>query len=282
MDGLITRGIGGFYTVVNGDEIITCKARGRFRKDGIIPLPGDRVKISVKDDGMGRLDEILPRKNVFTRPPVANLDALVMVASAAPPVSNTLWIDKILGLALQKGVMPILCLNKSDIGDTSGMAVMYKNIGFTVIQTAVPTKQGMDELREAIKGKILAFSGHSGVGKSSILNMLLPEANMPVGEVSDRLGRGRHTTRHVELFSLGEDTWIADTPGFSAFDSLDLGDRSNIKELFPEFEEYICRFRDCEHIGEGADCGVISAVKSGEVYESRYESYKKLRERIEA
>jgi ribosome biogenesis GTPase len=278
MEGLITRGIGGFYTVVSGENVITCKARGRFRKDGITPLPGDRVEISVKEDGTGRLDEILPRKNVFIRPPAANLDALVMVASVAPPVSNTLWIDKILGLALDKGVMPILCLNKSDIGDTSEMAAMYRSIGFTVIQTAVPAKQGTDELREAIKGKIIAFSGHSGVGKSSILNMLLPEANMPVGEVSDRLGRGRHTTRHVELFSLGENTWIADTPGFSAFDSLELGDKSNIKELFPEFENYTCRFRDCEHIGEGADCGVIEAVKNGEIYASRYESYKKLRE----
>lgn len=277
MEGLITRGIGGFYTVVRGSEIITCKARGRFRKDGITPLPGDRAEISVKD-GEGRLDEILPRKNVFVRPSVANLDTLIMVASAAPPVSSTLWIDKILGLALQKGVTPVLCLNKSDIADTCGMAEMYKNIGFTVIQTAVPTQQGMDELRAAMRGKILAFSGHSGVGKSSIINMLLPEANMPVGEVSERLGRGRHTTRHVELFSLGEDTWIADTPGFSAFDSLDLGEKSNVKELFPEFEQYTCRFRDCEHIGEGADCGVINAVRSGGVYESRYENYKKLRE----
>ncbi|MCL2081117.1 MAG: ribosome small subunit-dependent GTPase A [Oscillospiraceae bacterium] len=277
MRGLITRGIGGFYTVVHDGGATICKARGRFRKDGITPLPGDRAEISVKD-GTGRLEEILPRKNVFARPPVANLDALVMVASTAPPVSNTLWIDKILGLALQKGVTPILCLNKSDIGDTSDMAGMYRGIGFTVIQTAVPTRQGIDGLRAAVRGKILAFSGHSGVGKSSILNMLLPEANMPVGEVSDRLGRGRHTTRHVELFSLGDDTWIADTPGFSAFDSLDLGDKSDLKSLFPEFEQYSCRFTDCVHIGEGADCGVINAVRTGGIYESRYENYKKLRE----
>ncbi|MCL1819047.1 MAG: ribosome small subunit-dependent GTPase A [Oscillospiraceae bacterium] len=274
-EGIITRGIGGFYYVAHGDETVTCKARGRFRLDGIAPLPGDRVRITVKN-GEGRLEEILPRKNVFTRPPVANLDALVMVASIAPPVSGTLWIDKILGLALQKGVTPILCLNKSDIGDTSGIAEMYASIGYTVVRTAVPAKEGIDELREAIRGKILAFSGHSGVGKSSILNILLPEANMPIGEVSERLGRGRHTTRHVELFKMGEDTWLADTPGFSAFDDLDLGDKRDIKDMFPEFEGYSCRFSDCAHIGEGADCGVINAVRDGGIYQSRYDSYKKL------
>lgn len=277
MEGLITRGIGGFYTVVCADGVFTCRPRGRFRKDGIAPLPGDRAVISVEEDCTGRLDELLPRKNVFVRPPMANLDALILVASVAPPVSNTLWIDKILGLAAQKGVTPILCLNKNDIGDTSEMYSMYKKIGYTVIQTGVPTGQGIEELREALKGKILAFSGHSGVGKSSIINLLLPQANMPVGEVSERLGRGRHTTRHVELFSLGEDTWIADTPGFSAFDSLELGDKSGIKEMFPEFESFDCRFTDCEHIGEGSDCGVIAALERGEVYVSRYESYKKLR-----
>ena len=287
MTGRVIKGLGGFYTVYtdNGETVI-CRARGRFRKDGLSPFPGDIAQISRLPDGTGRLDEILPRRNVFIRPPVANLDALVLVASLAPPRSTTFWIDRILAVARQKGAAPILCFNKADLEagvDMDGLTALYRDIGCAVIRASAVTGEGTDELRQAVKGMVVAFAGHSGVGKSSLLNRLLPGIALPVGEVSQKLGRGRHTTRHVELFALDGHggAWVADTPGFSAFDPemMDMAERAELPKLFPEFERCDCRFRDCVHINE-KDCGVRDAVDAGVVARSRYDSYRRLFEKV--
>ena len=281
MTGRILKGVGGFYTVLAGSgRTVICKARGRFRKDGLAPLPGDMTEITALPDGTGRLDEILPRRNVFIRPPVANIDALVLVAGLTPPVSTEFWIDRILAVARQKGASPILCLNKSDLDagrDAEELAALYRAAGCTVIRTSAVTGEGAEELRQAVKGKVAAFSGHSGVGKSSLLNLLMPGMALPVGELSEKLGRGRHTTRHVELFEGPGGSWVADTPGFSAFDpeQMDMPGRAELPSLFPEFEDCRCRFQDCAHINE-KDCGVRQAVDAGAIARSRYESYIKI------
>ncbi len=274
--GRITRGIGGFYEVsLSDNRIVTCKPRGRFRREGLTPLPGDMVNISTQENDLGRLEEILPRKNLFVRPSVANLDALVLVASMAPPKSTTFWIDRILAVATQKQVEGILVLNKTDVEQAVSWAQLYRDIGYTVVETSAVTAQGIETLRDCIAGKIVAFSGHSGVGKSSLLNQLQPDLQLPVGDISQKLGRGRHTTRHVELFPLEKGAWMADTPGFSAFEPEQLQLEGAPK--FPEFEEIApnCQFRDCIHIGVKG-CAVAEAVAEGRIAASRFESYKSL------
>ena len=283
MQGVIVKALSGFYYVDTGEEIICCRARGRFRKEKIVPLVGDYVTVREAGPGQGVLHEILPRKNVFIRPPVANIDLMVMLASAVIPVTEPYLIDRVAVIALHNGVKPVLCINKTDLDPGEELFSIYARSGIPVIRTSAVTGEGIEELREAIAGKICAFTGNSGVGKSSVLNALYPEFSTAVGEVSEKLGRGRHTTRHVEMFRLPNGAVIADTPGFSSFDTdrMELMEEQELQHCFPEFKSYLgqCRFLDCAHLKEDG-CAVLGAVGSGAIHESRYMSYARLYQQV--
>ena len=277
--GTIRKALSGFYYVQTDDGLVTCRARGKFRYQKITPLVGDRVAITVQDDGSGSLDHILPRRNAFQRPAVANLDQLVIIASGAIPVSDPFLLDRIISLAESKGCQPVLCINKWDLVQAEDLLAIYQAAGIPTLSVSAATGQGIEELRGLLAGKISAFTGNSGVGKSSILNALEPNFGLATGEISEKLGRGRHTTRHVELFSLGEDTYIIDTPGFSSFDTaeMDLALKQHLPETFPEFAPYVddCRFTGCTHTKEKG-CRVLQAVKDGLIPVSRHRSYVRL------
>ena len=279
--GRIIRSISGFYDVRTSDRVVTCRARGILRKTGESPLTGDMVEITV-EKGKGMVERILPRKNSFVRPAVANIDALVVFAADVNPVTEPFLIDRVAAIAGDQEVPVYLCVNKCDLDPAIDLVRIYSKAGFPVITTSAETGEGVEQLRELIKGKLTAFTGNSGVGKSSILNRLCPGLALPTGEVSEKLGRGRHTTRHVELYDLGEDTFVADTPGFSSFDTdqMDVILKENLQYAFPDFGPYIgsCQFHDCSHRKEPG-CAVVSAVSSGEIGESRYDSYLKLYEK---
>ena len=280
-EGRILRSLSGFYDVQTTDGLVTCRARGILRKEGNSPLTGDLVEITV-ERGKGMVEKILPRKNKFIRPAVANIDALVVFAANVNPVTEPYLIDRVAAIAGDQNVPVILCVNKCDLDPAVDLVRIYQHAGFRVICTSAETGEGVQELKESISGKLVAFTGNSGVGKSSILNRLAPELNLATGEVSEKLGRGRHTTRHVELYRLGEDTYVADTPGFSSFDTdqMDIILRENLQYAFPDFGKYIgqCRFDDCSHRKE-PDCAVRAAYESGEIEKSRYDSYLKLYEK---
>ena len=218
MTGRILRSISGFYDVQTPEKLVTCRARGILRKEGNSPLTGDMVEIIV-ERGKGMVEKILPRKNHFIRPAVANVDALVVFAANVNPITEPFLIDRVAAIAGDQEVPVILCVNKCDLDPAMDLVRIYEKAGFTVICTSAETGDGVEQLRKLLDGKLTAFTGNSGVGKSSILNRLCPELALPTGEVSEKLGRGRHTTRHVELYKLGEDTYVADTPGFSSFDT---------------------------------------------------------------
>ena len=279
--GRIIRSISGFYDVRTSDRVVTCRARGILRKTGESPLTGDMVEITV-EKGKGMVERILPRKNSFVRPAVANIDALVVFAANVNPVTEPFLIDRVAAIAGDQEVPVYLCVNKCDLDPAIDLVRIYSKAGFPVITTSAETGEGVEQLRELIKGKLTAFTGNSGVGKSSILNRLCPGLALPTGEVSEKLGRGRHTTRHVELYDLGEDTFVADTPGFSSFDTdqMDVILKENLQYAFPDFSPYIgsCQFHDCSHRKEPG-CAVVSAVSSGEIEETRYDSYLKLYEK---
>ena len=280
-EGRIVRSLSGFYDVQTSDGLVTCRARGILRKEGNSPLTGDMVEITV-ERGKGMVERILPRKNRFVRPAVANIDALVVFAANVNPVTEPYLIDRVAAIAGDQNVPVILCVNKCDLDPAVDLKRIYEHAGFTVISTSAETGEGVDLLRQTIAGKLVAFTGNSGVGKSSILNRLAPELNLATGEVSEKLGRGRHTTRHVELYRLGEDTYVADTPGFSSFDTdqMEVILKENLQYAFPDFGAYIgkCRFDDCSHRKE-PDCAVLAAVAAGEIEKSRYDSYLKLYEK---
>lgn len=280
-EGRIVRSLSGFYDVQTGDGLVTCRARGILRKEGNSPLTGDLVEITV-ERGKGMVEKILPRKNKFIRPAVANIDALVVFAANVNPVTEPYLIDRVAAIAGDQNVQVVLCVNKCDLDPALDLVRIYEHAGFTVICTSAETGEGVDQLRQAISGKLVAFTGNSGVGKSSILNRLAPELNLATGEVSEKLGRGRHTTRHVELYYLGEDTYVADTPGFSSFDTdqMDVILKENLQYAFPDFGVYIgkCRFDDCSHRKE-PDCAVRAALEAGAIEKSRYDSYLKLYEK---
>ena len=247
--GTIYKALSGFYYVKSQDKIVECRARGRFRLDGISPLVGDKVDFSLDSNGKGTVDRLHERKNCFVRPAVANIDCMVVLASAVNPITDPFLIDRVTALAENAGCEIIICINKSDLNSGDALYDIYKKTGYKLIRTSAQSGEGIAELREAIKGKLCAFTGNSGVGKSSILNALSPELNIKVGEVSDKLGRGRHTTRHVEIFPLGDEAFIADTPGFSSFD-MDKTEhipKEKLQYAFQEFSPYIgqCRFDDC-------------------------------------
>ena len=279
--GRIVRSLSGFYDVQVNDRIVTCRGRGILRKEGNSPLTGDLVEIT-RERGKGMVEKILPRKNSFVRPAVANIDALVVFAANVNPVTEPYLIDRVAAIAGDQEVPVILCVNKCDLDPALDLVSIYENAGFTVIRTSAETGEGVEELRQLIKGKLTAFTGNSGVGKSSILNRLAPELNLATGEVSEKLGRGRHTTRHVELYRLGEDTYVADTPGFSSFDTdqMELILKENLQYAFPDFGPYIgkCRFDDCSHRKE-PDCAVREALEAGKIGKTRYDSYLKLYEK---
>ena len=277
--GRIIKSLSGFYDVQLEDQVITCRARGHMRR-GQLPLVGDIAEISV-EKGKGMLEKILPRKNSFVRPAVANLDLLVVFAANVNPVTEPFLIDRVAAIAGNQEVPVCIVVNKADMDPGENLAKIYRDAGYTVIQTSAETRQGVEELRQLLHGKFACFTGNSGVGKSSLLNALCPELKLQTGEVSDKLGRGRHTTRHVQIYHIG-DSFIADTPGFSSFDTdqMDLIVKENLQYAFPEFGPYIgcCQFRDCSHRKEPG-CAVVRAVESGEIGRSRYESYLRLYEK---
>ena len=279
--GRILRSLSGFYDVLTPAGLVTCRARGILRKADSVPLTGDMVEITV-EKGKGMVERILPRKNSFVRPAVANVDALVVFAANVNPVTEPFLIDRVAAIAGDQEVQVILCVNKSDLDPAVDLVRIYKNAGFSVISTSAETGEGVEELRQMIRGKLTAFTGNSGVGKSSILNRLCPELNLPTGEVSEKLGRGRHTTRHVELYALVADTLVADTPGFSSFDTdqMDVILKENLQYAFPDFGPYIgkCQFHDCSHRKEPG-CAVVAVVGAGKLEESRYDSYLRLYEK---
>ena len=279
--GRILRSLSGFYDVQTPEGLVTCRARGILRKEGNSPLTGDMVSITV-EKGKGMVESIAPRRNSFVRPAVANVDTLVVFAANVNPVTEPFLIDRVAAIAGDQNVEVVLCVNKCDLDPAIDLVRIYEKSGFTVICTSAETGEGVEALRSILNGKLTAFTGNSGVGKSSILNRLCPELQLPVGEVSEKLGRGRHTTRHVELYSLGEDTYVADTPGFSSFDTdqMDIILKENLQYAFPDFGPYTgkCRFDDCSHRREPG-CAVRAALEAGEIEPTRYDSYLKLYEK---
>ena len=277
--GRIEKALSGFYYVNTGGETLQCRARGKFRREGLSPLVGDWVQVRELGNGEGFVEAVEARRNQFARPAAANIDQLVILASAAIPVTEPYLIDRIASIAALKSCQVLLCLNKCDLDSADELYDIYSHSAIPVLRVSAVTGQGLDALRDAIRGKLSAFTGNSGVGKSSVLNAMLPSLALPVGEVSKALGRGRHTTRHVELFSLGEDTYIIDTPGFSSFDTaeMDLALKQHLPDTFPEFAPYVsdCRFTGCTHTKEKG-CRVLQAVKDGLIPASRHRSYVRL------
>ena len=279
--GRILRSLSGFYDVQTPAGIISCRGRGHLRRGAETPLTGDLVEISV-ERGKGMVEKILPRKNHFIRPAVANVDALVVFAANVNPVTEPFLIDRVAAIAGDQEVKVVLCINKCDLDPAVDLVKIYQKAGFKVIQTSAETGEGVEALRAAIRGKLVAFTGNSGVGKSSILNRLCPQLGLATGEVSEKLGRGRHTTRHVELYDLGEDTFVADTPGFSSFDTdqMEVILKENLQYAFPDFGVHIgnCQFHDCTHRKEPG-CAIRSAVETGDLETTRYDSYLRLYEK---
>ncbi len=278
-EGVIVKALSGFYYVQTDERLLECKARGRFRLDGTSPLVGDRVECSLDAHGKGRIDRVFERRNFFIRPAVANVDALVFVAANTNPVTDPFLIDRVSVIAESAGCELIVCINKTDIDPANELYGIFTAAGFTVVRTSVPDGTGIDALRREIAGKICAFTGNSGVGKSSIMNALSPGLNIKTAEVSEKLGRGKHTTRHVELFDIGGGTYAADTPGFASFDieMMEIIPKEQLQFDFVEFAPYIgeCRFNNCAHLKEPG-CAVTQAVADGKIMPSRYRSYERL------
>ncbi len=281
MTGQIVKALSGFYYVDTGDGApIPCRGRGRLRHQRVTPLVGDRVDITVTSEGTGMVDAILPRKNQFQRPAVANIDQMVIVCSGAVPVTDPFLIDRMAAMAEWKGCQPLIVFNKCDLERADGMAQLYRSAGFPTLQVSAETGEGVDSLAAAIAEKVSAFTGNSGVGKSSILNALHPGFALEVGEVSEKLGRGRHTTRHVELFPVAGGL-VADTPGFSSFDvdQMEAIPKTELAAAFREFAPYLdcCRFQGCAHVKERG-CAVREALEAGEIAPCRHASYVRLYE----
>ena len=282
MEGIILKALSGFYYVDGGDgHLVACRGRGKFRHQKLTPLVGDRVTFTHLEGESGILDAILPRKNQFQRPAVANIDQLVVVASGAVPVTDPFLIDRVISIAEGRDCDSIILLNKCDLNKAEELYQTYVQAGFATLRVSAETGEGIPELSRLITGKVSAFTGNSGVGKSSILNALQPDFHLQVGKVSDKLGRGRHTTRHVELFRLDNGAIVADTPGFSSFDTdeMELRRPEELEQTFREFEPYLgkCQFTGCSHTKEKG-CAVLEAVKAGLISKSRHASYVRLYE----
>lgn len=279
MTGTIMKALSGFYYVDYQGQTVTCRGRGKLRHEKNPPLVGDQVEITLQPDGTGAVDKILPRRNQFQRPAVANIDLLVVVASGAIPVTDPFLIDRVIAMAEHKGCEVLLCLNKWDLEQPQDLYKIYTSAGIPTLRVSAETGEGVSALAGLVAGKVCAFTGDSGVGKSSLLNALAPEISLAVGEVSEKLGRGRHTTRHVELLRLGDGTLVADTPGFASFEETELLLPEELPYTFREFAPYLdkCRFVGCAHVKEKG-CGVLEALAGGEISQSRHQSYVRLYE----
>ena len=277
--GVVIKEKNGLYTVSSGGTEIQCHAGSRIRKSGIRLLAGDRVEAEINDGGDGFIVSVRERSNVLARPPVANIDTFVIVAAAAAPEPYTYGIDKLAVMAEAAGVEAAVVINKCDIADSGYLSGIYGRAGYRCFQLSAAEGEGTDALRSYLKGKTAVFAGASGVGKSSLLNAMYPGISAETGELSRRILRGRNTTRHTEFFSVGDSTYIADSPGFTMLDEDKLGVESKeaLADCFPEFAPYFgkCRFRSCSHLKEEG-CAVIEAVKNGDIAESRHESYVRL------
>jgi ribosome biogenesis GTPase len=283
MTGIIIKALSGFYYVESGDKIYECKARGSFRKSGVSPLVGDRVEFDVIDDTHGVVNSVIDRKNLLARPNVANIDKLFIVSSFQTPAPNAFIIDKITAIAVYNNIEPIIVFNKCDMGDFGDWLKIYSNAGFKTYVVSAETGEGINDLKAELQGVTSAFTGNSGVGKSSILNRLFGECVIKTGEVSQTLGRGRHTTRHIEAYKLSFGGYVVDTPGFSSIENEehDYEFKERLAELFLDFSDYIysCRFTGCSHTKEKG-CAVIEAVNNGLIEKSRHQSYLQLCEEL--
>ena len=278
--GRIVKALSGFYYVSTETELLECRARGKFRLEGTSPLVGDLVRVEPTEPGKGYLTGILPRRNCFVRPAVANVDALVLLAANVNPVTDPFLVDRVAAIAESVDCGVLICINKCDLDRGEDLAAAFSNhTGYPVLRTSAETGEGVEDLRALIRGRTVAFVGNSGVGKSSLLNRLAPGSRQAVGEVSRRLGRGRHTTRHIELFQLEDGTYVADTPGFSSFDLNQMRPIApeQLQRCFPEFRPYLgrCRFDDCSHRREPG-CAVLEALAAGDIAPSRHASYCRL------
>lgn len=281
-EGLIIKGIGGFYYVEAAEQIYECKAKGIFRKEKITPVAGDRVVITVRDNGQNTIEEIKDRKNLLSRPPVANLNKLFIVASTCEPNPNTLIIDRLTVIAEKNNIEPVVVLTKTDLKVADELEKIYCVAGIKCYSVSCKTGEGVDSVKAEITDGISAFAGNTGVGKSSLLNAIDPALVRSTGEISMKLGRGRHTTRQVELYKIGE-AYVADTPGFSSldFESGEVILKDDIQYYFREFNDYIgtCKFTSCAHISDKG-CSIVSAVERGEISTSRHENYKMLYDEV--
>lgn len=277
MTGTILKAMSGFYYVDCQGQTVTCRGRGKLRHEKNPPLVGDQVEITLLPNNTGAVDRILPRRNSFRRPAVANIDLLVVVASGATPVTDPFLIDRVVAMAEHKGCESVICFNKWDLKQPQELYDTYALAGFPTLRVSAETGEGMEELSQFIAGKVCAFTGDSGVGKSSLLNALSPGIACPVGEISEKLGRGRHTTRHVELFRLGNGALAADTPGFASFEETEDLSPDELPHTFREFAPYLdqCQFVGCAHVKEKG-CGVLDALAQGKIAKSRHESYVRL------
>ncbi len=275
-EGLIVKATGGFYYVKSEEKIYECRARGVFRKNEMSPLVGDKVTISVLPDKKGYIYSIHDRKNSLVRPPLANLDQLVMVISVADPAPNLLVMDKLIAVAEHQEVEPVIVFTKTDLADPSPYCDIYRKAGFKVYEVCAPEHEGTKRVLDMLKGKISAFCGNSGAGKSSLLNDIFPGLGLSTAEISKKLGRGRHTTRHTELFEITGGGYVADTPGFSAIEMERVGviRKDSLQYCFREFGPYLlkCKFTGCSHVSEKG-CAVLEAVRNGAVPESRHKNY---------
>lgn len=275
--GKILKGIGGFYYVKTSLGVIECRARGLFRNKSVMPYVGDNVGIEMSDDGTGYVTSIDTRKNFFIRPPIANVDLLLIVVAMANPSPDLMFLDKMLIQAEVSDVDVLIVFNKSDLADKcvdNPYEDIYKKLGYKVYTTSTYTGDGISELKSAIRGKVISVCGFSGVGKSSLLNSILGEDGLQVGEISKKLSRGKHTTREVSLIEYGDGSYLADTPGFSSLALPDSVTKDNLKDYFIEFENFAndCKFADCVHTSSKF-CGVCSALSNGEISDSRYNNY---------
>lgn len=274
--GKIIKGIGGFYYVEAADNVYECKLRGNFRNQNITPLVGDNVELSLGENADNRIETVLPRKNSLVRPPLANLDQLFIVSSTVEPATNTFIIDKMIAIAEYKSIEPIIVFTKIDLDESyRSYEEIYHRSGFKTIVCCNNDGRGAEQVRELLKGKVSAFTGNTGVGKSSLLNAVDSDLALKTGETSKRLGRGKHTTRHCELFKVNGG-YVADTPGFSSldFERCERILKDELFDCFREFEPYFgkCKFSTCAHINEKG-CAVCEAVKAGSIQKSRHESY---------
>ncbi len=277
-EGLLIKGIGGFYYAEAADRIYECKAKGIFRKEKITPVAGDSVVITVRENGQNTIEEIKPRINILTRPPVANLKKLFIVSSTCEPNPSTLIIDRLTVIAEKNNIEPVVVFTKKDLKPSDELEKIYRLAGIKCYSVSCVTGEGIEAIKAEITEGISAFTGNTGVGKSTLLNAVDPSLVRSTGEISSKLGRGRHTTRQVELYKIGN-AYVADTPGFSSldFESGEVILKDDIQYYFKEFSDCIgkCRFTSCSHIADKG-CAVVEAVRNGEISESRHESYKML------